>query len=211
VPDEDPSGLGTFDLPLRLPGQYFDKEIGRSQNGFREYSSEQGRYMQSDPIGLGAGLNTYAYVDSNPLRITDALGLMGQGNYKGAVSGPMKTTSGQAADVRVFGCMLGCMRSSIFGNSAPQVSLEPTLGGGIEICEPKPEPKSCPAPKPKKNCGIYDPNCDNQLQPPSVPLPKRVGYIMGVSIQNDGRFCIQAGLFGSAPLPSGVDPLQWTV
>jgi uncharacterized protein RhaS with RHS repeats len=25
-PDENPSGLGVFDLPLRLPGQYFDKE-----------------------------------------------------------------------------------------------------------------------------------------------------------------------------------------
>ena len=25
VPDENPSGLGTFDLPLRLPGQYFEK------------------------------------------------------------------------------------------------------------------------------------------------------------------------------------------
>jgi hypothetical protein len=26
VADENPNGLGAFDLPLRLPGQYFDKE-----------------------------------------------------------------------------------------------------------------------------------------------------------------------------------------
>ena len=26
VADENPNALGTFDLPLRLPGQYFDKE-----------------------------------------------------------------------------------------------------------------------------------------------------------------------------------------
>lgn len=27
-PDENPSGLGAFEFPLRFPGQYFDKETG---------------------------------------------------------------------------------------------------------------------------------------------------------------------------------------
>jgi RHS repeat-associated protein len=60
VPDENPSGLGVFDLPLRLPGQYFDKETNLSYNYFRYYDPAVGRYIQSDPIGLVAGLNTYA-------------------------------------------------------------------------------------------------------------------------------------------------------
>jgi RHS repeat-associated protein len=75
VPDENPSGLGSFDLPLRLPGQYFDKETNQAQNWVRDYDSATGRYIQSDPLGLQAGLNTYAYVGSSPPRYTDPTGL----------------------------------------------------------------------------------------------------------------------------------------
>jgi RHS repeat-associated protein len=56
--DEDPDANSVaFDLPLRLPGQYFDKETNLHHNYFRDYDPGIGRYIQSDPIGLDGGIN----------------------------------------------------------------------------------------------------------------------------------------------------------
>ena len=74
-PDENPSGLGVFEFPLRLSRGYFDKETWKVYTYFRDYSPDEGRFVQSDPVGIAAGLNTYAYVDADPLQYTDPLGL----------------------------------------------------------------------------------------------------------------------------------------
>jgi RHS repeat-associated protein len=75
APDQNPSGLGTFAYNLRFPGQYFDAETGTSYNMMRDYDARLGRYIESDPIGLRGGLNTYAYVDGRPLTLVDNEGL----------------------------------------------------------------------------------------------------------------------------------------
>jgi RHS repeat-associated protein len=73
--DGDPSSLGVVDLPLRFAGQYADKETFLHQNNFRDYDSLLGRYLESDPVGIRGGLNTFGYANSSPLIHVDPLGL----------------------------------------------------------------------------------------------------------------------------------------
>jgi len=72
-------------------------------NYFRDYNPTLGRYIESDPLGLLAGINTYGYVNGNPLTIIDPLGLCCP-NDNSADNAPQLMTSletnlGTAAEV----------------------------------------------------------------------------------------------------------------
>ena len=71
-------GQGKLTSHIRFPGQYFDEETGLHYNYYRHYNPDTGRYIESDPIGLLGGLNTFAYVDSDPVLYLDLDGLTKQ-------------------------------------------------------------------------------------------------------------------------------------
>jgi RHS repeat-associated protein len=96
APNQNPQGLGTFTYNLRYPGQYFDSETGLSQNYFRDFDPQVGRYVESDPLLQFLSrfvslpifsndlllkapqlLSSYAYVLDNPINFADPLGLCG--------------------------------------------------------------------------------------------------------------------------------------
>jgi RHS repeat-associated protein len=90
----DPFGTQRTFLPfgsvagteLRFPGQIaywggiqLQQLATQYYNYFRNYDSFTGRYLESDPIGLQGGYNTYAYVGDNPLSGADPFGLQAPG------------------------------------------------------------------------------------------------------------------------------------
>ncbi|MFL6604740.1 MAG: RHS repeat-associated core domain-containing protein [Steroidobacteraceae bacterium] len=85
---------------MRFTGQIFDGQTGLHQNGFRDYDPASGGYIESDPTGLGSGINTYAYANGNPVSFVDPWGLWAAVAVSGnnvSITLPM-TYSGPGAD-----------------------------------------------------------------------------------------------------------------
>ena len=69
-----------------MPGQFYDKHSKLNYNYFRDYNPLTGKYMQSDPIGLLGGINTYGYALQNPINYYDPNGKAATA-VQGAIAG----------------------------------------------------------------------------------------------------------------------------
>jgi RHS repeat-associated protein len=91
---------------LMFPGQFYNSETALSQNWHRDYDATLGRYIQSDPIGLDGGINTYAYVSGNPLGSVDPTGEILLLMARGALAGGAMDLAFQLAQHRGnFACI----------------------------------------------------------------------------------------------------------
>jgi RHS repeat-associated protein len=61
----------------RYTGKERDEETGFYYHGARYYAPWLGRWTAADPIGIGDGLNVYAYVSDNPVKLHDPRGTDG--------------------------------------------------------------------------------------------------------------------------------------
>jgi RHS repeat-associated protein len=127
LPNQNPSGLGTFVFNLRFPGQYYDAETGLHYNYFRDYDPRTGRYIQSDPIGLAGGLNTYAYVNGNPVNAIDPDGRIAQVFWPLVVAMIEMYELQQAADGVPAGAGRVCLIAKGAGNVNAGVALNRKL------------------------------------------------------------------------------------
>ncbi|WP_200960608.1 RHS repeat-associated core domain-containing protein [Rhizobacter sp. Root16D2] len=103
APANNPSGLGVFTQNLRSPGQYADAESGLWYNYFRSYDSSKGGYTQSDPAGLVGGINTFAYVEGNPLLSIDPNGLWSAADLPTPDQGLVDAVTGFGDGISFFG------------------------------------------------------------------------------------------------------------
>lgn len=59
----------------RYTGKERDEESGLNYHGARYYAAWLGRWVRSDPLGIVAGINGYAYADSSPVCLGDYDGM----------------------------------------------------------------------------------------------------------------------------------------
>jgi RHS repeat-associated protein len=148
-----------FAYNLRFSGQVFDGQAGLHYNGLRDYDPAIGRFVESDPVGIVSGINTFSYASSNSLSVFDPSGLSsviynpsagvvtvvkdkaGRQGYRHATDGCIRTTDDTT---RLLDQLMhsGDPLTSLIVTDSPVAtnipSVDPSLNGGPALYPPDP-------------------------------------------------------------------------
>jgi RHS repeat-associated protein len=192
--EQPPSSSGTFIYNLRYSGQYYDAESGLNYNVNRDYEPGTGRYIQSDPLGLVASPNTYAYAGARPLTSIDPFGLFlttvdatcsQDPKFCAEIFGDISRAEGsiqaklgdKCAEVR------GNAAADLFDSLGNMAMVAPVLGGAAERAAgrlPRYE-----GPKPTYDVNPAHVPGQRGFNPSKTPLPGDAADVYGSAVPND--------------------------
>lgn len=125
---------------FQYTGQMYLSEIGMYYYKARMYSTTLGRFMQTDPIGYGDGMNWYAYTHNDPVNYVDPTGLAQVRSCITNPDGSQRCWVWDEPDVVVTG-NCGALLCTVTHPSGPGGSftlITPGSTGGITAPPPPP-------------------------------------------------------------------------
>ena len=152
---------------LRFPGQFADAETALNQNWFRDYDPTIGRYIQSDPIGLRGGNNTYGYVGSRTLIFIDPSALSSSGIVIWSPVGWGGSSLGHASayvDTTAFSFNPGGMLVEASDDYLKRNGFRSGYGFELKLSKSEEEQFAACLSQPQGNYSSLTNNCVNPIQ-----------------------------------------------
>src|SRR5436190_2622359 len=179
---------------FQYTGQLWMPELGMYHYRARLYSPTLGRFMQTDPIGFGGGMNIYGYARNDAINLTDPLGLDPPAPSPTADDDDTITVNGRRRPKRTNGCEPGEVRLGgycISGFDLRNITLTDTTMTLISLTNPNQLIPGCSANGSVITCQVREPDS------PPTNYCDSASYKIGRMLDDLGRFGQRAAILAA--------------